>query len=114
MSNPAPNTAFVLQPVGWSYVSVIVNEQVVSGNGTSDTERTVNAIHARVYGARGLLRGEVIVIEAFDSIGHDVCGADCNDNAQLWVGVLMPDDRSAAIRPEPDRGDRSSHLRLGG
>ena len=62
-TNPSPNTQFVVPLGGNTLVSVIVNEQVKSGNNSTDTAGTVNALHARVF-VGNVLTGEVIVASA--------------------------------------------------
>jgi hypothetical protein len=61
--NPAPNRHLIV-PLPGGYASVIINEQVVNGNGTTDTDGTVNALHIRVYTLHGLLEGEIIIASA--------------------------------------------------
>jgi hypothetical protein len=60
----APNSYLVVDLGHLGYVSVVLNEQTTSTTGGTDTEGTVNAIHARVYALGGLLTGEVIVASA--------------------------------------------------
>lgn len=60
----APSSHLVVDLGALGYVSVVLNEQVVNTGSGSDTEGTVNAIHARVYTPGGLLQGEVIVASA--------------------------------------------------
>ena len=60
----APNSYLVVDLGHLGYVSVVLNEQITSTTGGTDTEGTVNAIHARVYALGGLLTGEVIVASA--------------------------------------------------
>ncbi|MDQ4089253.1 MAG: hypothetical protein M3163_02955 [Actinomycetota bacterium] len=62
--NVKPNSAMYVSLQGGGYVFVILNEQVVNSNGTSDTEGTINAVHAFVYTSGGLLEAEVIVASA--------------------------------------------------
>ena len=61
--NLAPNTTINV-PSGGGLVRVVLNEQVVNSNGTTDTEGTVNAIHVYVFNGSGLFSGEVIVASA--------------------------------------------------
>jgi hypothetical protein len=61
--NVAPNTTINV-PSGGGLVRVVLNEQVVNTNGTTDTEGTVNAIHVYVFNGSGLFNGEVIVASA--------------------------------------------------
>ncbi|MEA2971854.1 MAG: hypothetical protein QOG82_312 [Actinomycetota bacterium] len=61
--NVAPNTTINV-PSGGGLVRVVLNEQVVNSNGTTDTEGTVNAIHVSVFNGSGLFSGEVIVASA--------------------------------------------------
>lgn len=63
-ANPPPNQQIIVPLVTGGFASVVINERVVNGNGTSDTEGTVNALHIRVFTAGGLIRGEVIVASA--------------------------------------------------
>lgn len=60
----APNTYLVVDLGHLGYVSVVLNEQMSSSTGGTDTEGTVNAVHARVYTLGGLLTGEVIIASA--------------------------------------------------
>lgn len=60
----APNTHIVVDLGGVGYVSVVLNEQMTNTLGGTDTEGTVNAVHAKVYSLGGLLTGEVIVASA--------------------------------------------------
>ena len=59
-----PNTHIVVDLGHLGYVSVVLNEQSVINHLGTDTEGTVNAVHARVYTLGGLLTGEVIVASA--------------------------------------------------
>ena len=63
VAQPAPNTTISI-PSGGGLVRVVLNEQVVNSNGTTDTEGTVNAIHVYVFNGSGLFSGEVIVASA--------------------------------------------------
>lgn len=63
-ANVAPNTTFIVPLPGGGSAIVIINERVVNSNGTSDTEGTINAIHAFVRSPGGLLTAEVIVASA--------------------------------------------------
>jgi hypothetical protein len=63
VANPPPNYTLTL-PSGGGLVRVVLNEQVRSTNGTTDTEGTVNAIHVTVFGPGGLFTGEIIVASA--------------------------------------------------
>lgn len=63
-ANPPPNQQIIVPLATGGFASVVINERVVNGNGTTDTEGTVNALHVRVFTAGGLLRGEVIVASA--------------------------------------------------
>lgn len=60
----SPNTQIIVNLGAGTYVSVTLNEQTVTTNGTTDTAGTVNAVHVRVFAAGGLLTGEVIVASA--------------------------------------------------
>jgi hypothetical protein len=62
-ANPAPNTTITV-PLAGGLARVVLNEQVVSTNGTTDTEGTVNVIHVSVFTPGGLFDGEVIVASA--------------------------------------------------
>lgn len=62
-ANPPPNTTITVPGAG-GLVRVVLNEQVVNTNGTTDTEGTVNAIHVYVFTPGGLFDGEVIVASA--------------------------------------------------
>lgn len=63
VANPPPNYTLTV-PLAGGLVRVVLNEQVVNTNGTTDTEGTVNAIHVTVFGPGGLFSGEVIVASA--------------------------------------------------
>jgi hypothetical protein len=63
VANPPPNYTLSV-PSGGGLVRVVLNEQVRSTNGTTDTEGTVNAIHVTVFGPGGLFTGEIIVASA--------------------------------------------------
>lgn len=58
------NTHIVVDLGSLGYVSVILNERTANTHGGTDTEGTVNAIHARAYTVKGLLTAEVIVASA--------------------------------------------------
>ena len=60
----APNTHIVVDLGSLGYVSVVLNERTVNTLGGTDTEGTVNAVHARVYTLKGLLTAEVVVASA--------------------------------------------------
>ncbi len=60
----SPNTAITVTFPGGGYAVVILNERMLNSNGTSDTEGTINAIHAFVFSPGGLLQAEVIVASA--------------------------------------------------
>jgi hypothetical protein len=60
----APNSYLVVDLGHLGYVSVVLNERMSNTHGGTDTEGTVNAVHARVYTLGGLLTGEVIVASA--------------------------------------------------
>lgn len=60
----APNTVIIVNLGALGYLSVTLNEQITSTTGGTDTEGTVNAIHARLFLASGLLAGDVIVASA--------------------------------------------------
>lgn len=62
--NPAPNRHVIVPLPTGGYASVVINEQTVNGNGTKDTEGTVNALHVRIYTPKGLLEGELIIASA--------------------------------------------------
>lgn len=62
--NPSPNTTIAIPQPNGNLVLIVLNEQVINTNGTSDTEGTVNAIHAYVFNDSGALEGEVIVASA--------------------------------------------------
>ncbi len=63
-ADAAPNTVISLDLPGGGLLRVIVNERIGAGNGLTDSEGTINAIHAFVFGPAGLLQGEVIVASA--------------------------------------------------
>jgi uncharacterized repeat protein (TIGR01451 family) len=59
-----PNTTIAIPQPNGSLVLVILNEQIRSGNGTTDTSGTVNAIHVWVLNNSGIVTVEVIVASA--------------------------------------------------
>lgn len=61
---PDPNTTIAIPRPDGELLLVVLNEQVTNSNGTTDTEGTVNAIHAYVFNNSGVLEGEVIVASA--------------------------------------------------
>jgi hypothetical protein len=61
---PDPNTTIAIPQPDGDLVLVVLNEQTSNSNGTTDTEGTVNAIHAFVFNNSGALEGEVIVASA--------------------------------------------------
>ncbi|MGQ0678380.1 MAG: choice-of-anchor P family protein [Actinomycetota bacterium] len=63
-ANVAPNSVISLSLPGGGFLVVIINERTVGGNGTTDTEGTINAIHAFAFTPGGLLESEVIVASA--------------------------------------------------
>ncbi|MGH3715409.1 MAG: choice-of-anchor P family protein [Micromonosporaceae bacterium] len=63
-ASPPPNTTIAIPQPGGELVLIVLNEQVVNTNGTTDTDGTVNAIHAYVFNNSGALEGEVIVASA--------------------------------------------------
>ena len=62
-ANVAPNTTFAI-PSGGGTILLILNEQIKGGNGTKDTEGTVNAIHAYILNGSNVVTAEVIVASA--------------------------------------------------
>lgn len=60
----APNTVIIVDLGAAGYLSVTLNEQIKSSTGGTDTEGTVNAIHARLFLLSGLLAGDVVVASA--------------------------------------------------
>lgn len=60
----APNTVLWVDLGAVGFVKVTLNEQIVGGNGTTDTQGDIRAIHARVYAVGGLFMGDVIVSSA--------------------------------------------------
>src|SRR5207302_9603290 len=58
--NPAPNTTFAIPQPDGSLVLLILNEQTIGGNGTKDTEGTVNAIHRRVLKGAAIQLHEIL------------------------------------------------------
>lgn len=60
----SPNTTIFVNLGAGTYASVVINERMSAGNGTTDTEGTINAVHVRVYALSGLLTGEVIISSA--------------------------------------------------
>ncbi|MBI3466338.1 MAG: hypothetical protein HY000_25280 [Planctomycetes bacterium] len=59
---PAPNTTIPIPGVG----SVILNEQIAGGNGTTTTSLTVNMIHVALDGLLG--KGDIIVSSAHSDV----------------------------------------------
>lgn len=63
---PAPNTRIALPGVGY----VVLNEQTVTGNGTTTSGITVNMIHVVLTNAlTGLKTGEIILGSAVSAVG---------------------------------------------
>jgi uncharacterized repeat protein (TIGR01451 family) len=62
-SAPLPNQVINI-PMGGEIVHLVLNEQFLIGNGTTDTEGTVNAIHLQVFNAVGALKTDVVVASA--------------------------------------------------
>lgn len=60
----SPNTTIFVSLGAGTYASVVLNERMSAGNGTTDTEGTINAVHVRVFALSGLLTGEVIISSA--------------------------------------------------
>lgn len=60
----APNTVIVVSLGGGNLLSVTLNEQTTATTGGTDTEGTINAVHARLFLAGGLLAGDVVVASA--------------------------------------------------
>jgi uncharacterized repeat protein (TIGR01451 family) len=64
-----PNTTIAIPQPDGSLILVILNEQIIGGNNTKDTEGTINAIH--VYVLRGAaISAEVIVASAHSDAHH--------------------------------------------
>jgi hypothetical protein len=63
---PAPNTRVALPGVGY----VVLNEQTITGNGTTASGITVNMIHVVLQSAlTGVQTGEIIVGSASSAVG---------------------------------------------
>lgn len=81
-TNPSPNTV-LLNVAG---IKVILNEQELSGNGTTTRTLTVNAIHVNarnsLLSALGALSGDIIVSSAHANVQ---CGATQPPSADLAV-----------------------------
>lgn len=60
----APNTVIIVNLGAAGFLSVTLNEQIKSTTGGTDTEGTVNAIHARLFLLSGILAGDVVVASA--------------------------------------------------
>jgi len=60
---PLPNQVINI-PMGGEIAHLVLNEQFLIGNGTTDTEGTVNAIHLQVFNAVGALKTDVVVTSA--------------------------------------------------
>jgi uncharacterized repeat protein (TIGR01451 family) len=61
----APNTTLIeLLPGTGEIVRIVLNEQILNGDGTNNTSGTVNAIHAWVLKDSGVVEAEVIVASA--------------------------------------------------
>ena len=60
----APNTTIAIPQPGGDVVLVILNEQILGGNGVHDTDGTINAVHVYVLKASGVVEAEVIVAHA--------------------------------------------------
>lgn len=64
-ANPAPNTALVINVPGVSGISIILNEQIVSGNGTTLTGITTNALRVSLdavsFGTVSAINGDIII-----------------------------------------------------
>jgi hypothetical protein len=65
-----PNTTIAIPRPDGSIVLVILNEQILGGNGTKDTEGTINAIHVYVLNNSGVISAEVIVASAHSDAHH--------------------------------------------
>jgi len=65
--NPAPNTTITIPGIA----TVVVNEQIATGNGTTTTGLTVNALHVTVPAVALLLPGADIIVASARS------GASC-------------------------------------
>jgi uncharacterized repeat protein (TIGR01451 family) len=61
---PLPNQVINILPPDGSLIHIVLNEQITGGNGTTDTEGTVNAIHITVFNALQALTTDVIVASA--------------------------------------------------
>lgn len=58
-----PNTTINLPNPGGGIISIVLNEQIENGDGTANTEGTINAVHVRVLSTTGLAT-EVIAVSA--------------------------------------------------
>ncbi|MGH9226966.1 MAG: beta strand repeat-containing protein [Acidimicrobiales bacterium] len=58
-----PNTTIAV-PSGGGIILVILNEQIRGGNGTKDTEGTINAVHAYILNSSNVVTAELIVASA--------------------------------------------------
>lgn len=65
-SMPAPNTRIALPGTGY----VVLNEQTVTGNGTTTSGITVNMIHVVLTGLFGTKIGEIILGSATSSVSR--------------------------------------------
>jgi hypothetical protein len=65
-----PNTVITVDAGPIGKVIVILDERLVAGNGVTDTEGTINAIHVYVIGLGGLVTAEVIVASAHSDAHH--------------------------------------------
>ena len=64
-----PNRTIAIPQPDGSIVLVILNEQILGGNGTKDTEGTINAIHVYVLKNQAI-SAEVIVASAHSDAHH--------------------------------------------
>lgn len=93
--NPAPNTE-VLDSVG---MRIVLNEQILEGDGHGSLSLTVNAIHiyldAALVHELGAVDGEIIVghstasLDCDGSLASGLCVGDCNRNQVVTVNELV-------------------------
>jgi hypothetical protein len=68
--NISPNTVITVDLGAVGKAVIILDERIVAGNGTKDTEGTINAIHVYVVALSGLVTAEVIVASAHSDAHH--------------------------------------------
>jgi uncharacterized repeat protein (TIGR01451 family) len=69
-ASTGPNTTLLVSLPAGGRALVVIDERIVGGNGTTDTEGTINAVHVYLLSPLGLVTGEVIVGSAHSDAHH--------------------------------------------